>query len=135
VKTIFVDTSYWIASLHEKDDLHDRAIAIEKKLTGTQLITSELVLNEVLNDFSKSGRYFRKIAANLVYTLRRRNNVKIVPLTSAQFSAALYIYETFIDKEWSLTDCASYLIMKEMKITEALSHDHHFKQMGVNALL
>lgn len=135
MKTIFVDTSYWIASLHEKDDLHDRAIAIEKKLTGTQLITSELVLNEVLNDFSKSGRYFRKIAANLVYTLRRRNNVKIVPLTSAQFSAALYIYETFIDKEWSLTDCASYLIMKEMKITEALSHDHHFKQMGVNALL
>ena len=121
--------------MHEKDDLHNRALSIEKKLAGTPLITSEMVLNEVLNEFSKSGRHFRKLAADLIHTLRRRGEVTIIPQTSAQFMEALHIYETFIDKDWSLTDCASYLIMKENKITEALSHDHHFKQMGVNALL
>jgi len=135
VKAIFVDTSYWIALIHETDDLHNRAVAIDKKLTNVQLITSEMVLIELLNEFSKLGRHLRKLATDWVRGLRSRDDVKIVPQTSAQFTEALHIYETFIDKEWSLTDCASYLIMKEMKITEALSHDHHFKQMGVNALL
>jgi uncharacterized protein len=135
VKAIFVDTSYWIALIHETDDLHNRAVAIDKKLTNVQLITSDMVLTELLNEFSKLGRHLRKLAADWVHGLRSRDDVKIVPQTSAQFTEALHIYETFIDKEWSLTDCASYLIMKERKITEALSHDHHFKQMGVNVLL
>jgi uncharacterized protein len=39
------------------------------------------------------------------------------------------------DKEWSLTDCASFVIMKRRRIDEALTDDHHFMQNGCKALL
>ncbi len=122
MKPIFVDTSYWIALLLETDDLHNRAVAIDKKLTNAQLITSEMVLAELLNEFSSYGKHFRKLAANWVHGLRNRDDVKIVSQTSTQFTEALHIYETFADKEWSLTDCASYLIMKERKSIRSTAH-------------
>ncbi len=39
------------------------------------------------------------------------------------------------DKEWSLTDCISFLVMRERGITQALAADHHFEQAGFEALL
>jgi predicted nucleic acid-binding protein len=44
-------------------------------------------------------------------------------------------HERAQDKEWSLTDCISFLLMRERGIHEALTHDHHFEQAGFVALL
>ena len=48
---------------------------------------------------------------------------------------ALDQYERRPDKDWSLTDCLSFLLMEERGITEALTADHHFEQAGFRALL
>ena len=45
------------------------------------------------------------------------------------------MYRQMLDKEWSLTDCASFALMKERGIAEALAHDRHFEQAGFVALL
>ena len=55
--------------------------------------------------------------------------------TSLQFREALDYYRARQDKEWSLVDCASILIMQTEGITEALTHDHHFEQAGFKVLL
>jgi hypothetical protein len=39
------------------------------------------------------------------------------------------------DKEWSLVDCSSFIIMKQRRINEALTNDHHFEQAGLIKLL
>ena len=39
------------------------------------------------------------------------------------------------DKRWSFTDCISFAVMKQMKIADALTGDHHFEQAGFRALL
>ena len=39
------------------------------------------------------------------------------------------------DKGWSLTDCASFIIMEDEGLTIALTHDQHFIQAGLQALL
>jgi hypothetical protein len=39
------------------------------------------------------------------------------------------------DKNWSLTDCASFLIMEEERLAAALTHDRHFTQAGFQTLL
>ena len=39
------------------------------------------------------------------------------------------------DKEWSLTDCISFIVMQEYGLTEALTADHHFEQAGFTILL
>lgn len=54
----------------------------------------------------------------------------------ASFSKkALKLYRDMADKNWSLTDCASFLIMEEEGLTAALTHDRHFAQAGFHTLL
>ena len=74
-------------------------------------------------------------AANAVNHLCNNPNVTVVPQTSLQFRAALDLYRARSDKEWSLVDCASVLIMQSENIAEGLTHDHHFEQVGFSALL
>jgi predicted nucleic acid-binding protein len=45
------------------------------------------------------------------------------------------LYRGRPDKEWSLTDCISFVVMGERSLTEALTSDHHFEQAGFTALL
>jgi len=45
------------------------------------------------------------------------------------------LYAQRPDKEWSLTDCISFVVMRRHDITEALTGDHHFEQAGFIALL
>jgi len=51
------------------------------------------------------------------------------------FTKAVKFYSERMDKEWSLTDCISFVVMKERKLTTALTTDHHFEQAGFRALL
>ena len=39
------------------------------------------------------------------------------------------------DKDWSLTDCASFVVMEERQIRGALTPDEHFIQAGFWALM
>ena len=45
------------------------------------------------------------------------------------------LYAERPDKDWSLTDCISFVVMRTMDITEALTGDRHFEQAGFTALL
>jgi uncharacterized protein len=59
----------------------------------------------------------------------------IFPQTSEQFEKALGRYQAMSDKSWSLTDCASFLLMEAENIRAALTHDRHFLQAGFETLL
>ena len=135
MKRIFADTCYWIAILNPKDDLHIKAIQVSKDLNPFMSITSEMVLTELLNSFASQGENLRKTAAKTVEGLQSSSNCDIIPQTSILFREALRRYKNRPDKFWSLTDCASFLIMEERKLTHALTYDDHFSQAGFNALL
>jgi uncharacterized protein len=135
MKAIFADTSYWIALVNPKDNLHERAKALSISLGDTQVVTSEMVLTEFLNDFSGRGMLMRQTAVSLVEDLRRDADVIIVPQTSLQFLDGLFLYAERSDKTWGLTDCCSFQIMLRNQMTQALTHDKHFKQAGFQALL
>jgi len=135
MKEVFPDTGYWLAVLRKRDPLHDRAMGVSRSLTGCRIVTSEMVLVELLNALGDSGVELRTTAANAVVRLRRDANVVVEPQTSTQFTSALARYQGRSDKNWSLTDCASFLIMEERNIGEALSHDRGFQQSGFKALL
>jgi uncharacterized protein len=59
----------------------------------------------------------------------------IIPATRALLDDSLAFYESRPDKEWSLTDCISFVVMTKVGITVALTGDHHFEQTGFAALL
>ena len=49
------------------------------------------------------------------------------------YHKGLKLYAERPDKDWSLTDCISFVVMREHQITEALTGDHHFEQAGFKA--
>lgn len=67
--------------------------------------------------------------------LAHHPNVEIVPQTDTQFTGAVHRYAARSDQTWCLTDCASFLVMEERDITEALAYDRDFEQAGFVALL
>ena len=133
MKTVFADTGYWVAVLDPNDTLHERARAASVALGKTRLVTTEMVLSELLAALSKLP--VRPYAVAGVDRIRANPNVEVVPQTSLQFAHAYDLYKRRIDKEWSLADCASFEVMQARGITEALAHDVHFQQAGFDALL
>ena len=134
MKQVFVDTSYWIALLNPRDHLHARVLDVSRGLPQVRLITSEMVLGELLNGLCEFGP-LRMAAAEAAEAIRTDASLTLVAQTTEQFQGALKLYQKSTDKNWSLTDCASFLIMGERGITTALTHDRHFIQAGFEALL
>jgi uncharacterized protein len=134
MRQVFADTSYWIALVNPRDQLHAKAVGVTQRLSSMRIWTSEMVLAEVLNSFSDAGP-LRQAVGGMVQKLRSNRDVLIVPQTSEQFERALRRYKQAADKSWSLTDCASFQVMETEQIQAALTHDQHFAQAGFAALL
>lgn len=126
MKTVFADANYWIALLHPREELHERAKAASA--TGeTRIVTTDWILVEVLNYFSDRGAILRKIAAGTCDSIRNDPNVEVVPALRGDLEAAVNLYRQHADKDWSAVDCHSLKVMRERRLTEALTHDHHFE--------
>ncbi len=132
----FADTVYWQALLDVKDDLHEaaKALAVQLIFDRVQVVTSEMVLTEVLNALGKSERG-RALAVNLVESLQADGNVEIALNAECPFDAAFAFYKMRLDKQWGQTDCSSFIIMQQRGIFHALTHDNHFRQAGFTILL
>jgi predicted nucleic acid-binding protein len=63
-------------------------------------------------------------------------DIQVLPVTTELFERAVDLYSTRSDKEWGLTDCISFVVMQDHKLTHALTTDRHFEQAGFqNALV
>ena len=71
----------------------------------------------------------------LLADLQADSSVEIAFIDSALETAAWTLWRTRLDKEWSLVDCASFVVMQQQGITEALTTDHHFEQAGLVRML
>jgi uncharacterized protein len=132
---LFADTGYWIALLDPQDSLNDKAKALSQAHFQATVMTSEMVLTEVLNHFSKRGRGLRVAALMLVDRLWDSPSIAVLPQTPELFQQALQLYSQRLDQAWSHTDCASFVIMQQRGIVEALAYDKHFEQAGFRALM
>lgn len=135
MKTIFADTGYWIALLDPQDTLHQNAMQLSIALAQEQICTSEMVFTEVLNHFAKRGNFLRHVAAALIQSAQESPAIEITPQTPDLFQQAFTLYIQRPDQAWSHTDCASFCIMQQQNILEALAYDKHFEQAGFIALL
>jgi predicted nucleic acid-binding protein len=129
---IFLDTGYFIALLDPNGALHSRAIAWSAAVRGPHVTTTPVVL-EFFNHFSEAPR------RSELHTLLRRFEGKpdfvLQQVDVGLWDRALKLHRDRADKQWSLTDCVSFSVMEERRITRALAYDHHFEQAGFEALL
>ena len=135
MREIFADTGYWVALIMPRDQLHDIARRITDELPPHRMVTTEMVLVELLNAMSKGGRQNLELASRMLRDIYDDDTIEIVPQSSLQFREAASRYADRLDQRWGVTDCASFLLMEERGITEALSYDRDFLQAGFVALL
>jgi uncharacterized protein len=133
--SVFLDTAYTIALASATDEFHLRALALAEEMdaSGTRLLTTWAVLLEIGNALSRVQ--YRHAATELLYSIQADPAVEIVPLSDQLFHQALKLYSDRQDKEWSLTDCVSFVVMEARSITDALTTDVYFSQAGFRALL
>jgi uncharacterized protein len=128
----FVDTYYLVALLSPDDEGHAKALAFAKQRRG-RFFTTQWIFMELLDGFADTA--YRSFAVEFLETFTREANVSVVPASNDWFTRRLRLYQERPDKEWSLTDCISFLVMQDLGIQEALTTDHHFEQAGFTALL
>lgn len=128
----FVDTGFFVALAQPQDALHSRANAWAAALTGS-LVLTDYVLWETVNRLSRPAN--RPTVHALVQHVRGKSQYEVVPASGELFEAGLLLHAQRPDKEWTLTDCISFVLMEQRGLTRALTHDHHFEQAGLEALL
>jgi predicted nucleic acid-binding protein len=130
----FADTFWWIAVANPKDAWHARVLAWEAAHPAARYVTTEETLSELLTWFAGTGPAGRAHAAAVVRGVMRDPAMQVLPQTSADFAAALTLYEARPDKDYSLTDCRSMVALRTLGVAEVLTNDHHFTQEGFTIL-
>jgi len=131
VSAVFADTSFYLALLRGDDPVHPRALAESR--AGHSIVTTEFILLELGNACARATDHADFLA--LVAGLRASPRATIVPLGSQLLERGMQLMGERQDKDWSLTDCISFVVMKEHGIQDVLTTDKHFEQAGFVALL
>jgi predicted nucleic acid-binding protein len=132
MKTIFADTYYFLAVGSELDQGHQRTVQYAANYTG-RLVTSEWVLTEVGDALASPAQ--RERFLELLALIHHDEKWVVVEGSHDLFERGVAFFSQRPDKEWSLTDCTSFVVMEDLGLTEALTADHHFEQAGFVALL
>jgi hypothetical protein len=134
-KAVFLDTGFAIALTSPRDRYHARAVhlADELKTSGSAIITTHAVLLEIGAALAKVS--YREAAVSIIEMLENDADVEIIPLQDDLFVEAFELFRGRMDKEWSLTDCMSFVVMRQRGIQFALAADIHFQQAGFKAML
>jgi predicted nucleic acid-binding protein len=130
----FADTFYWIALCNPRDQWHERVRTFSRELTDYQLYTTEEVLTEFLTFFGESRPRTRGRVARFARTVLADENVTVMAQTHESFMSGLDLYESRLDKHYSLTDCISMQVMRREGLTDVLTNDRHFTQEGFRIL-
>ena len=134
-RSVFVDSFAWIAAINKSDNYHDicsEAIA-DLLSKGVKLFTTNYVIIETINALSKVD--FRKAVVQFVDKLESSPSVEIITITEEIYRASWLLYQQRMDKDWGITDCASFEVMKMFNLKRAFTNDRHFEQAGFSLLI
>jgi uncharacterized protein len=128
---VLADTFYFLALLNKCDEAHARAVGYVGELE--RIVTTEWVLTKLADGLASSRN--RSVFFETRHQLLSDEDVEVVPLDMRLYEEGVSLYSARPDKEWSLTDCISFVVMRREGLVDALTGDHQFEQAGFVALL
>jgi len=134
-RSVFADTSFFFALVAKRDPAHTAAVKIYAKLlrAGSQVVTTDYVLDETLT--LTKARINSEIALALLDRIESSEAITMEDIDPQRFVATKTYFRRHADHGYSFTDCASFVLMRELKMTAALTTDRHFKAAGFEVLL
>jgi predicted nucleic acid-binding protein len=136
--TVFWDTAALVALGNLDDALHQAAVSVSQQLSSQQslILTTDAVLIEVANSFSKSA--WRPMAQRLIGSLQQSVELRVARIVHVDERLWRRGWQLFLDrpdKDWSLTDCISFVVMLENGLKRAFTSDRHYEQAGFVRLM
>lgn len=130
MKLLFVDTAGWMACADEADPAHRKAVEARDSWLerGGAFVTSDYVADETLTllrlrlGIAAAETWWKQVEAS--------SRVRWEQVTLARAAKARAWFFRYRDKHFSFTDCTSFVLMRELKLRESLTTDHHFQQAG-----
>lgn len=134
---IFVDTAGWGHLVDPTQEFHSQAASLyrEGRRQGSRFVTTNYILTELVALLTSPVRVPRAKIIGFISGLKSSPYVDIVHVDAMLDSQAWQLLVERSDKEWSLVDCASFVVMRQAGLAEALTTDHHFEQAGFVRLL
>lgn len=133
---VFVDTAGWLALVNRRDQLHEQAQAAYRSIGNAMRLTTDAVFIETCNALSKSAT--RGLAVSFMSKIGEAETLgilKVIHVSKKLLNEGWQLYVERVDKEWSLTDCISFVVMRVKGCQSVLTADHHFRQAGFQPLL
>jgi predicted nucleic acid-binding protein len=130
VRALFVDTAGWLACADSADGDHVRSCAARDAAleAGQTLITTDFVVDETLTLIRL--RLGLDSAEAWWQQIDQSSRLRWERVDSDRFEKGRHLFFQYRDKDFSFTDCTSFAIMREIRLTHALTTDRHFRQMG-----
>jgi predicted nucleic acid-binding protein len=134
---IFVDTSGRACWLDQSQPFHGEAVRIVAEATdrGHRLVTTSYVLVELTALLTSPLRMPKPSQIAFLANLRSDSSILHVSIEREAEADAWDLWASRPDKDWSLVDCSSFVVMQKHALTQALTTDHHFEQAGFVRLL
>lgn len=129
---LFVDTSGWADPILRNTPDHERMAALYADVlaSGRPLVTTNYVLSELAALLTTRARAPRANILAYLRDIRTDPHVHVVHVDRGLDEQAWDLLDQMLDKEWSLVDAVSFVVMRRFGITEALTTDHHSSQAG-----
>jgi predicted nucleic acid-binding protein len=138
VERLFLDTVFIQALLNRGDQYHSRALKLQPRVwNASRIVSTEAVMIEVGDALSRLDRpqAVAFIDQFLTDSSDPSSNVEIIPVDTNLLRRGLRLYSSHGDKQWGLTDCLSFVVMRDMGLVDALTADRHFVQAGFRAVM
>ena len=134
---VFVDTSGWANAFVKTEPYYAEASTLitQRKQQNRRVVTTNYVLSELIPLLTRRLRIPRERGLHYIETLRSADWIEIVHIDERLDKEAWKLLAERLDKQWSLVDAASFVVMRERGISEALATDKHFEQDGFVRLL
>ena len=134
MNALFVDTAGWVACADAADPAHRASCAVRDAAleAGQILVTTDYVADETLT----LVRLRLGVAAAQAWWDQVDGSPRLrwEQIDHERFEKARRLFFQYRDKDFSFTDCSSFVVMRELRLTDALSTDRHFRQMGFQIL-
>lgn len=127
----FADASFLLPAILLEPGRRKLAAEFRAQNPGTQYVTSDGILSEMLARVSRLGSRPRRETAETVRSIRAPDSPFLVVTTSDElFDRGLALYEARLDQRYSHVDCVSMAIMDELGIKHVLTFDRDFHGEG-----
>lgn len=123
MQSIFVDTGGWYAAIARKDHDHQAAKQFLSD-NRSPLITSDYVMDETVTLLQY--RIGHSDAVKFLDALQASHQIELIYLTPSHIVETIKLFRNRPDKDWSFTDCSSFVLMREYKVQNAFALFDYF---------